>query len=119
LIEQAGGKPIPLAVAGAFHTPLMESACERLAAALRNVVLKPPRIPVVSNVSAKPHGGPDDIRSVLVRQVTQPVLWEDSIRLLLADGTDSFFEIGPGKVLKGLMKRIDRKANCESVNDTP
>ena len=106
-------------VAGAFHTPLMESACAKLSEALGNVVMRTPRIPVVSNVDAKPHSDPEDIRGVLVRQVTQSVLWEDSVRWLLAQEADSFFEIGPGKVLKGLLKRIDRKASCESVNDTP
>ncbi len=119
LIEEANGKPIRLMVAGAFHTPLMESACAKLSEALGNVVMRTPRIPVVSNVDAKPHSDPEDIRGVLVRQVTQSVLWEDSVRWLLAQEADSFFEIGPGKVLKGLLKRIDRKASCESVNDTP
>ncbi len=119
VIEQSGGKPIPLAVAGAFHTPLMESACAKLAEALETVAIRTPRIPVVSNVDAKVHSDPEDIRQVLIRQVTQPVLWEDSIRWLLSRGAGPFFEIGPGKVLKGLMKRIDRKVDCESVNDTP
>ena len=119
VIEQAGGKAIPLAVAGAFHTPLMKSACEKLAAALSSVAIQTPRIPVVSNVDAKVHTDPEDIRQVLIRQVTQPVLWEDSVRWLLSEGAGPFFEIGPGKVLKGLMKRIERKVNCESVNDTP
>ena len=118
LIEQAGGKPIPLAVAGAFHTPLMESACAKLAEVLHRVTLTSPRIPVVSNVDASVHSAPEDIRSVLVRQVTQPVLWEDSIRWLLGQGAAPFYEVGPGKVLKGLMKRIDRKVDCESVNDS-
>jgi [acyl-carrier-protein] S-malonyltransferase len=118
LIEQAGGKPIPLAVAGAFHTPLMQSACEKLADVLNSVTLTTPRIPVVSNVDAGVHTDPEEIRGVLVRQVTQPVLWEDSIRWLLTQGAAPFFEVGPGKVLKGLMKRIDRKVECESVNDS-
>ena len=118
LIEQSSGKPIPLAVAGAFHTPLMESACAKLADVLSSVTLAPPRIPVISNVDAAAHTDPEEIRSVLVRQVTQPVLWEDSIRWLLAQGAGPFFEVGPGKVLKGLMKRIDRKVECESVNDS-
>ncbi|MBS0206488.1 MAG: ACP S-malonyltransferase [Planctomycetes bacterium] len=118
LIEQTGGKPIPLAVAGAFHTPLMESACVKLAEALNSVTITAPRIPVVSNVDAKVHTDPDDIRAVLVKQVTQPVLWEDSIRWLLSQGATPFFEVGPGKVLKGLMKRIERKVDCESVNDS-
>ena len=118
-IEQAGGKPIFLAVAGAFHTPLMESACERLAEALSKVSIQTTRIPVVSNVDAKVHTEPEDIRQVLIRQVTQPVLWEDSVRWLLSREAGPFFEIGPGKVLKGLLKRIDRKVVCESINDTP
>lgn len=119
VIEQSSGKPILLAVAGAFHTPLMESACERLAEALSKVSIQTPRIPVVSNVDAKVHTDPEDIRQVLIRQVTQPVLWEDSVRWLLSQGAGRFFEIGPGKVLKGLLKRIDRKVDCESINDTP
>lgn len=119
VIEQLGGKPVQLAVAGAFHTPLMESACDKLSEALCSVSIRSPRIPVVSNVDAKVHDDPEDIRMVLVRQVTQPVLWEDSMRWLLSNGAEPFFEIGPGKVLKGLMKRINRKVDCESVNDTP
>jgi [acyl-carrier-protein] S-malonyltransferase len=117
LIEKAGGGARTLAVAGAFHTPLMASACGRLEEVLRNVAIKPPRIPVVSNVDAKVHGDPDRIREILVRQVTQPVLWENSVRELIAQGCDQFFEVGPGKVLKGLMKRIDRKLDCQTVND--
>lgn len=119
LIEAANGRAIPLAVAGAFHTPLMQSACERLARALSSVELKPPRIPVVSNVDAQPHSDPDEIRQILVRQVVEPVRWENCVRNLLAGGCDRFLEIGPGKVLKGLMKRIDRKASIETINDSP
>lgn len=118
LIEQAGGKPVPLAVAGAFHTPLMESACAALGDVLQTVRLKPPRIPVVSNVDAQTHSDPEEIRKLLIRQVTQPVLWEDGIRSILGRGISRFYEIGPGKVLKGLLKRIDRKAECETVNDS-
>jgi [acyl-carrier-protein] S-malonyltransferase len=118
LIEQAGGKAVPLAVAGAFHTPLMESACTALADILQTVPLQPPRIPVVSNVDAQTHIDPDEIRRLLVRQVTQPVLWEDGIRSILGRGITRFYEVGPGKVLKGLMRRIDRKAECTTVNDS-
>ena len=117
LIEQAGGGARSLAVAGAFHTPLMESACGQLDDVLRSVSIKSPRIPVVSNVDAKAHDGPDRVREILVRQVTQPVLWEDCVRELLAQGCDQFYEVGPGKVLKSLMKRIDRKVDCQTVND--
>jgi [acyl-carrier-protein] S-malonyltransferase len=117
LIEAAGGKPVPLAVAGAFHTPLMESACERLSAALNQVKLISPRIPVVSNVDAQPHTDPDDIRRVLVKQVVSPVLWEDAVRWLISQGADRFYEIGPGKVLKGLMRRIDKRVDCQNVGE--
>lgn len=108
-------KTIPLAVAGAFHTSIMRPADQRLAEALSSVELRPPRIPVVSNVDAKTHTDPEEIRALMIRQVLHPVRWEDSMRLLLAEGCDDFYEVGPGKVLKGLLKRIDRKTNCEST----
>lgn len=117
-IETAGGKPVPLAVAGAFHTPLMQSACTALGSMLQSIPLQSPKIPVVSNVDAKTHADPEEIRQLLVRQVTQPVLWEDSIRAILDRGVRKFYEIGPGKVLKGLMRRIDRKAECDTINDS-
>lgn len=118
LIERAGGRAVPLAVAGAFHTPLMASACDRLAAALAEVPLQSPRIPVVSNVDARPHTDPEEIRQVLVRQVVSPVLWEDAMRWLLAQGADRFYELGPGKVLKGLLRRIDKRVVCENVGES-
>lgn len=117
-IEAAGGRPIPLAVAGAFHTPLMASACAELAQAIGAVNLKSPRLPVISNVDATAHFEPEELKSLLIKQVTEPVQWESSVRKLLAEGVETFYEIGPGKVLKGLLKRIDRKANCETVNDS-
>ncbi len=109
-------KVIPLAVAGAFHTEIMQSAVPRLAAALQIVPIESPRIPVLSNVDAEPHWDPDKIRDTLVRQVVSPVLWEASMRQLLEDGISQFYEVGPGKVLRGLLKRIDRKIPCENVS---
>lgn len=117
LAEAAGGKTVTLAVAGAFHTSIMEPADQKLAEALAGVTIQKPRIPVVSNVDAAVHWEPDEIRQLLVRQVVNPVRWEDSIRWLLANGVTEFTEIGPGKVLAGLLKRIDRKAKCENVNE--
>ena len=114
LIEAKSGKAIRLTVAGAFHTDLMRPADERLAAVLRDVTIVPPRIPVWSNVDALPHADPAEIRDILVRQVLNPVRWEESIRNLLADGVDQFYEIGPGKVLAGLLKRINRKIECRN-----
>jgi len=115
--ESAGAmKAVPLAVAGAFHTGLMASAVDKLAAALETVPMRPPRIPVVSNVDAQAHDDPDEIRQLLIRQVISPVRWEDSIRYLLAaEQVNHFYEIGPGRVLRGLLKRIDRKALCDNV----
>lgn len=118
LIEENGGKPIPLAVAGAFHTRIMKPADEQLAEALSQVELKKPEIPLVSNVDAAVHEDPDEIRELLIQQVLSPVLWEDSMRYLLDQEITSCYEIGPGKVLKGLLKRINRKIPCETVNDS-
>jgi [acyl-carrier-protein] S-malonyltransferase len=117
MAEGAGAmKTIPLAVAGAFHTPLMQPAVERLTAALKNVEIRPPRIPVVSNVDARTHTDAEEIRSLLVLQVVSPVLWEDTMRSLLADhAVEKCYEIGPGRVLAGLLKRIERKFPCENI----
>lgn len=108
-------KAIPLAVAGAFHTPLMQPALEKLRTALANAQLSKPRIPVISNVDAQSHDDPEQIRELLVQQVCSPVLWETSQRALLSQGFDSFWEVGPGRVLRGLLKRIDRKVTCEGT----
>ncbi len=118
LAVQAGGRAIPLAVAGAFHTDIMKPADVALAEALSGVEIRPPEIPVVSNVDARPHSDPEEIRQLLVQQVLQPVRWEDSINYLLAEGCTDFYEVGPGKVLKGLLKRISRKTVCSTVNDS-
>ncbi len=117
LAEAAGGKTITLTVAGAFHTSIMQPADQKLAEALASVVLQKPRIPVVSNVDAAVHWEPEEIRQLLVRQVVNPVRWEDSIRWLLTQGVTEFTEVGPGKVLAGLLKRIDRKVKCENINE--
>ncbi|MBN2295253.1 MAG: ACP S-malonyltransferase [Pirellulales bacterium] len=108
-------KAIPLAVAGAFHTEIMHPADEALAEALADVPMQRPKIPVVSNVDAQTHDDPEEIRQLLIRQVIQPVLWEDSMKKLIQDGFDQFHEIGPGRVLRGLLRRIDRKIPCQSV----
>ncbi len=117
LAEASGAmKVIPLAVAGAFHTPLMQSAVQRLSVALADVVITKPRIPVVSNVDARPHDDPTEIRGLLQRQVVEPVRWEDSMQWLIRElGVATCYEIGPGRVLRGLLKRIDRKFPCENI----
>lgn len=116
LADKAGAmKTIPLAVAGAFHTSIMRPADQRLAEVLATTKLRSPRIPVVSNVDALPHSDPDEIRALMIRQVLNPVQWEASMRYLVAQGVDDYHEVGPGKVLRGLLKRIDRQASCKSA----
>ncbi len=114
----AGGRAIPLAVAGAFHTDIMKPADEAVAEVLAEVEIRSPEIPVVSNVDAQTHSDPEEIRELLIRQVISPVRWEDSIQRMLAAGCDDFYEVGPGKVLRGLLKRISRKSNCATINDS-
>lgn len=116
LAMKAGAmKTVPLAVAGAFHTSLMSTAVEQLRDALSKVTLHPPQITVVSNVDARPHQDPEAIRELLIQQVCSKVMWEDSMNYLLQQGCDSFYEVGPGRVLRGLMKRIERKVVCKGV----
>lgn len=110
-------KCVPLEVAGAFHTSLMQPAVERLSAALAETAFHPPRIPVVSNVDARPHTDPDEIRGLLARQVVGVVEWNASMAYLLSTGVRSVWEVGPGRVLRGLMRRIDRSVACSGVFD--
>ena len=113
--ELGAMRVVRLTVAGAFHTPLMKPADEQLAEVLAGVDVRAPRIPVYSNVDASPHDDPKEIREILVTQVLKGVRWDESMRRMLADGFDTFYEIGPGRVLTGLLKRIDRKIPCTSV----
>lgn len=116
LAEQANAmKVIPLTVAGAFHTSLMQSAVERLATALQQAEFAAARIPIVSNVDAKAHTDPGEIRDLLLQQIVHPVRWEQSVRTMLDAGLDAFYEVGAGKVLRGLMKRIHRKTPVTNV----
>ncbi|HUG40978.1 MAG TPA: ACP S-malonyltransferase [Longimicrobiales bacterium] len=116
LAREAGAKrAVPLNVSGAFHSPLMAVAEEGLRAHLEAVELDPPAFPVVSNVTAKPVSDPVEARSLLVRQLTSPVRWTASMRTMRDAGIDWFLELGPGNVLGGLMKRIDREAGVTSL----
>ncbi len=116
LVTEAGGRAVRLAVAGAFHTPLMKPASEAMAEVFASVPLAPPRLPVWSNVTAEPHRSPEEIRVLLQRQITEPVRWEETMRHVLAVGCERFYEIGPGRVLAGLLKRIQRKVDCHQVS---
>ena len=110
-------KALPLTVAGAYHSELMAGAKPKLDAALKAISLKAPSLPVISNVTAQPHGRPAEIHQRLVEQVTSSVRWEDSMRHLLAQGFTRFVELGPGKALSGFMKRIDGSAQMWNVAD--
>lgn len=110
-------RAIPLVVAGAYHSRLMAGAQPKLQAALAAVPLNLPAVPVVSNVTAHPHGTPAEIHARLVEQVTSPVRWEESMRFLLAQGFTRFIELGPGTALSGFMKRIDKSAQMFNVSD--
>lgn len=102
---------VPLAVAGAFHTNFMAPAVDKLKEVLDSVDVKSPRIPVVSNVDCKPHSDPEDIRATLLKQVTAPVQWETQMKDMIAlEDFGEAYELGPGKVISGLMKRIDKTA---------
>jgi [acyl-carrier-protein] S-malonyltransferase len=115
-VQKGGIRTVRLAVAGAFHTALMKPADEKLARALEGVALAAPAVPVWSNVDARPHTDPAEIRALLVRQVLAPVRWEDTLRALFAEGVERFYEIGPGRVLAGLLKRVQRKADIRNVS---
>lgn len=106
---------VKLAVAGAFHTDFMAPAVESLKKVLEGIDIKKPRIPVISNVDAKPHSDPATIKELLAKQVTSPVLWEDSVASVLAHGFERATELGPGKVTAGVLKRIDKAAECSNV----
>jgi len=120
LAKARGAKrAVPLPVAGAYHSPLMASAQPKLRAELAAVAIATPAVPVISNVTAQPHGGPSEINTRLIEQVTSPVRWEDSMRHLLARGFTRFIELGPGTALSGFMKRIDKNAQMLNVADVP
>lgn len=116
--KEAGAKrAIPLVVSGPFHSALMEPAAAKLAVEVGNVALSEPIIPVVSNVTAQLLTNVDDIKKEMVEQVTNSVLWQQNVETLLAQGVTIFIECGPGKVLSGLVKKIDRSAQVYCVYD--
>ena len=113
--EKGAKRAIMLDVSGPFHSSLMNSAAEKLKKALEGFQVLPPRIPVVSNFTANYEGDPEKIKQNLIEQVNHRTLWEDSIRLLIKGGVDTYFEIGPGKALKGLLRRIDPRLAVHNI----
>lgn len=116
-VKEIGAKrAIPLEVSGPFHSSLMKEAAEKLAEELKRVEFKAPSVPVVVNVTAEPVTDPEIIRGLLVEQVYSPVLWQDSVERLIAEGVDTFVEIGSGSVLAGLIRKIDKTVKVIAVN---
>lgn len=117
-MKEAGAKRVlPLPVSAPFHTPLMQPAAAVMAEAFQSISLNDAKIPVVSNVDAQPHRKAVEIRRLLVRQVSEPVMWTQCMLTLLQSGCQTFVECGPGKVLTGLIKRIDKLAMCTPLEN--
>ncbi|MFJ7976362.1 ACP S-malonyltransferase [Peribacillus sp. NPDC096379] len=116
--EQGAKRAISLDVSGPFHSVLMEPAASKLQSVLDEIDVRDCRVPVISNVTAQPVTAANAIKEKLIEQLYSPVLWEDSVKTLLSLGVDTFIEVGPGKVLSGLIKKIDRSVTIYSVYDT-
>jgi [acyl-carrier-protein] S-malonyltransferase len=120
LAKTAGAKrAVILPVAGAYHSRLMASAQPKVAKMLDEMPMKKPAVTVVANVTARPHGDPADIRQRLIDQVVSSIRWEESIRYLVSQGFSRFIELGPGGVLTGFVKRIDKNVKVYTVADVP
>ena len=116
LAEEGKAKmAVLLEVSGAFHSSFMKEATFKLAKELDRISINKPEIPVISNVSARPAILPEQIKENLIKQMASSVLWEDSMRFILSKGITNFIEFGPGKVLRGLMRRIDAKAEVVNI----
>jgi len=111
-------RAIKLNVGGAFHSPLMEPAKAELEAAIADTTIKAPICPIYQNVTGKPTNEPEEIKQNLIAQLTAPVRWTQTMKTMLADGAISFTEVGPGRVLQGLVKKVDRKMEAKSAEIT-
>ncbi|XOQ47779.1 MAG: ACP S-malonyltransferase [Eubacteriales bacterium] len=117
-VQNAGGRAVALKVSGGFHSPFMDEASDKLLLELQKMDVKEPELPVYSNVDAKPYG--KDRRNTIARQVNSPVYWQKSVENMIADGVDTFVEVGPGKTLTGLIRKISpqvRVLNVENFSD--
>lgn len=108
MLEAGAKRALKLKVGGGFHSPCMEPARAELADAIAATEIKAPVCPVYQNVDAKPHTNPDEIKANLIAQLTAPVRWTQTVKNMIADGATDFVELGPGKVLQGLVSKIDR-----------
>ncbi|WP_042456298.1 ACP S-malonyltransferase [Neobacillus dielmonensis] len=115
--ESGAKRVLPLEVSGPFHSPLMKPAAEQLNSILNEITMEDAKLPVVVNVTAEPMTDAQTIKAKLIEQLYSPVLWEDSVRKMIALGVDTFIEIGPGKVLSGLIRKIDKSVKTYAVSD--
>lgn len=115
--EQGAKRVIPLNVSGPFHSSLMKPAAEKMRAVLDNTYMNDAHIPVVANVNARETKDAASLKAQLIEQIYSPVLWEDTVRYMLDAGVDTFIEIGPGKVLSGLVRKVQRRVNMYAVED--
>lgn len=113
LLEAGAKRALKLKVGGAFHSPLMQPAADKLAAAIEAAEFNTPVCPVYQNVDGKPHTDPKEIKENLLAQLTAPVRWTQDVQAMIADGADTFIELGPGNVLQGLVKKINRGVTTE------
>ncbi len=114
-VKEVKGKALPLAVGGAFHSPLMEPARVELAEAIEKTTFHAPVCPCYQNVDALPHTDPAEIKRNLLMQLTSPVRWTATVQHMMADGATEFIEVGPGTALQGMVKRVDANANAHSA----
>jgi [acyl-carrier-protein] S-malonyltransferase len=112
-----GARVIPLAVSGAFHTPLMAGAADGLAKVVERLEFKDAAVPIIANTSGQPITAAEDIRAELLKQLTESVYWQKSVEYMIAEGVTTFVEIGPGKVLTGLIRRISRDVRTMNIGD--
>ena len=108
LLEAGAKRALKLKVGGAFHSPLMQPAQDELAEAIQAAEFKTPTAPIYQNVDGKPHTNPEEIKENLIKQLTAPVKWTQDVEAMIADGADEFIELGPGSVLQGLIKKINK-----------
>jgi [acyl-carrier-protein] S-malonyltransferase len=115
--ERGAKRVIPLEVSGPFHSSLMKPAAGKLQEVLNGIAIHDAKIPVIANVTAEPVVKKEEISRLLIEQLYSPVRWEESVQTMISLGVDTFIEIGPGKVLSGLVKKIDRNVRVHAVND--
>jgi [acyl-carrier-protein] S-malonyltransferase len=116
-VEMSAYRVVPLQVSGAFHTALMQPAVDGMAEIIANLIFNTPQVPIIANTNAQPLTTTEDVKAELLRQLTNSVRWQASVEYMISNGVDTFIEIGPGRVLSGLVRRISKTANTITIGD--